>query len=162
MVRFAKSGEVNQDGVVIEGPEANNGNNFHLRKDSVESEGITSVTSVNSSLPCSNSLRIMPIYEEAIMSASEASPQTLRPGALTLSSLRRKSVSWRRVTTFAEVDSDAAEINAACFCEVIFAEQHWMEFSLCLSIEVNLILTSSWLRKWIQWMNELINLKKRD
>lgn len=93
VVRFAKSGEVNQDGVVIEGPEANNGNNFHLRKDSVESEGITSVTSVNSSLPCSNSLRIMPIYEEAIMSASEASPQTLRPGALTLSSLRRKSVS---------------------------------------------------------------------
>jgi hypothetical protein len=49
------------DGVVIEGPGAKNGHNFHLRKDSVCSEGVTSVTS---SIPCSNS-RIMPIYEEA-------------------------------------------------------------------------------------------------
>ncbi|XP_028399764.1 gamma-aminobutyric acid type B receptor subunit 2-like isoform X2 [Dendronephthya gigantea] len=61
VVRFVKrdthgSETETTDGVVIEGPGARN--NFHLRKDSVCSEG---VTSVSSSIPCTNK---MPIYEE--------------------------------------------------------------------------------------------------
>ena len=61
VVRFVKrdtlrSDTETSDGVVIEGPGARN--NFHLRKDSVCSEG---VTSVSSSIPCANK---MPIYEE--------------------------------------------------------------------------------------------------
>lgn len=76
MVRFVKRDHLSDtettDGVVIEGPAARNGHNFHLRKDSVCSEG---VTSVSSSIPCSNS-RVMPIYEEAnqaTVSPTEAS-----------------------------------------------------------------------------------------
>lgn len=63
-MRFVKrdlSETETSEGVVIEGPGARNAHNFHLRKDSVCSDGVTSVTS---SIPCSNS-RIMPIYEEA-------------------------------------------------------------------------------------------------
>ena len=76
MVRFVKRDHLSDtettDGVVIEGPAVRNGHNFHLRKDSVCSEG---VTSVSSSIPCSNS-RVMPIYEEAnqaTVSPTEAS-----------------------------------------------------------------------------------------
>ena len=65
VVRFVKRDHLSDsettEGVVIEGPGARNNHDFHLRKDSVCSEG---VTSVSSSIPCSTS-RIMPIYEEA-------------------------------------------------------------------------------------------------
>lgn len=62
------------DGVVIEGPGARKN---HLRNDSVCSEGVTSVTSVNGSIPSSNS-RIMPIYEEAsqVKTSTEASSES--------------------------------------------------------------------------------------
>lgn len=63
VVRFVKKDDVNRSGVVIEGPVARNGNNFHLRKDSIDSDVITSVSS---SYPCSASPRITPIYAEAV------------------------------------------------------------------------------------------------
>lgn len=74
MVRFVKrdthvTETETSEGVVIEGPAARNSNHFDLRKDSVCSEG---VTSVSSSIPCSNS-RIMPIYEEATASPQDSS-----------------------------------------------------------------------------------------